>query len=293
MKIAISGEVPAQGYSFNDLLWIIKSLRVSAIELWPENIPYEDGSCPYTRSYAQRDLAKASKLLEKYSISACCVSFGGAFDSGFTVDKERYVQELKMAIDAAHVLGAGFVNSYLYHLSMDENPDLEYLYGLYAPAVEEAEKKGVVLLLENEAHDSTRNPVIMRNIIQRIGSPFFRANFDAVNYHQSSYECFPYSFDVLHDCFSYIHIKDGCIFDPDNPMHNPLFKGGRMTGANEGKYIYYPMMGQGTFNIPAEIEALRSSGYDGYVTLEPHVPIEYWPMYITHEVQYLKRLGLE
>ena len=63
MRIAISGEVPAKGYDLNEFLWIVKSLDVSAIEIWPENIPYHDGTNPYTRSYDGRDIDYAREML--------------------------------------------------------------------------------------------------------------------------------------------------------------------------------------------------------------------------------------
>ena len=292
MRIAISGEVPAKGYDLNEFLWIVRSLDVSAIEIWPENIPYPDGTNPYTRSYEDRDIDYAASLLEKYGITIACVSFGGAFDRRFTDDPAFYAKELTLAVRTAARLGAGFVNSYLYHLSMDKDPDIDRLSAIYAPAIEEAARLGVIILLENEAHDSTRDPYVMRSIIKSIDSPNFRVNFDAVNYYQSSYECFPYSFEILKDCFSYIHIKDGCIYNADDISQNPRCVGGEMSGANKGS-IYYPIMGNGVFNIPAEIRALKAIGYDGWCTLEPHVPIDLWGLYITKEVSYLKNLGLE
>ncbi len=293
MRIAISGEVPAKGYDLNEFLWIVKSLDVSAIEIWPENIPYHDGTNPYTRSYDGRDIDYAREMLSRYGITVACVSFGGAFDKRFTDDPDFYARELILSVRTAASLGSKYVNSYLYHLSMSKDPDISRLSSIYAPAVEEAERLGVVILLENEAHDSTRDPAVMRSIIKNIGSQNFRVNFDAVNYYQSSYECFPYSFEVLKDCFSYIHIKDGCIYNKDDISQNPRCVGGEMSGANEGNSIYYPIMGNGVFNIPAEIKALKSMGYDGWCTLEPHVPIDLWGIYITKEVEYLKKLGLE
>ena len=40
MKLAISGEVPAKGFGLDEFLQIVSDLGVSAIEIWPENIPF-------------------------------------------------------------------------------------------------------------------------------------------------------------------------------------------------------------------------------------------------------------
>lgn len=292
MRLAISGEVPAQGYPLETLLPLIRSFGVSALELWPENIPVLEGKTTHPRSYRNRDVKAAQKLLTEHGIEVACATFGGAFDRYFTEDTAFYTEELICCIEVASALGAKFVNSYLYYLSMDDEPDYDYLKALYAPAIAVAERLDITLLLENEAHDSTKNPQVMKEIIQRINSKHFRTNFDAINYYQASYEGFPYAFMLLKDCFSYIHIKDGCIYNPHDPSHNPCCKGGEMTGANVGSTIYYPLMGTGVLNIPAEITALRNMGYQQWCTIEPHVPIDMWESYIREEVKYLKKLGL-
>lgn len=292
MKIAISGETPAKAYSFEDFLEIVQRLGISAIEIWPENLPTQDGANAYSRSYSGRNLQKTKRVLNQYGITVACASFGGAFDKTYTKNTEIYTKELIECIKAAYELNAKFVNSYLYHISMESSPDYDYLAKLYRPAIEVAEKLGVILLLENEAHDSTRDPNVFKHIIDKMDSPFFRANFDAVNYYQSSYEAFPFCFNALKHSFSYIHVKDGCIYNSDNPNHDPRCKGGEMTGYNAGASIYYPRMGQGVLNIPGLINGLEQLGYDGWCTLEPHVPAELWETYITTEVEYLKNLGL-
>lgn len=293
MKLAISGEVPAKGFCLDDFLQIVSGLNVSAIEIWPENIPFIEGKNGLYKSYKNRDINKALELLNKWNIEVACASFGGAFDTQFTDNLGFYTEELIVAIQVASRMGAKYVNSYLYHLSMEDEPDYDKLKRIYYPAIEEAEKAGIVLLLENEAHDSTKNPFVMKKIIEDMNSRFFKANFDATNYYQSSYEPFPFSFEVLRNDFSYIHIKDGCIYDEKNKTHNKKCVGEYMTGANIGKHIYYPLMGRGVINIVGEIKELEKMGYDGWCTIEPHVPIDLWGMYITEEVHFLNNLGIK
>lgn len=292
MKIAISGETPAKAFSLEEFLKFVKNLNISAIELWPEQIPLLDGSSEYSRSYYGRNVPEAKKLLKKYEIEVACATFGGAFDENYTQNPEKYINELVKCIEVAHELGAGFVNSYLYHLCMDEKPDYSSLKKLFQPAIKAAEKYEIVLLLENEAHDSTRNPSVFKQIIETMDSPFFRANFDAVNYFQASYEGFPFCFNEVKESYSYIHIKDGCLFNPNDPTHDARCVGGGMTGFYDGNSIYYPYMGQGVLNIPGLVHALKQHGYDGWCTLEPHVPVDLWESYIINEVNYLKNLGL-
>lgn len=290
MKIAISGETPAKKYNLEEIAAFISQYGAAGIEIWPENIPPLEGAVCVHRLYRDRNIDKAREILDKYNISCACVAFGAAFDKGLAADENLFSRELAEAVDAAARLGAKFVNHYLYYVSMDDTADTERLKRIYAPAIAAAEEKGITLVLEDEAHDSTKNPMEMKRIVEAMGSNNFKTNFDAVNYYQANYEGFPYAYNILRSHIKYVHIKDGCEFAPEHG-HTSDALGGEMSNAKTGKSIFYPLIGTGAMNIIGELKALADSGYDGWCTLEPHTTPELWHSYIKAEIEFLKSSG--
>lgn len=286
MKIAVSGETPGKRYSLPEIAMLIHEYGASAIELWPENVPPAFGGAR-DRLYRNRDIGLAQAILDQEGIEVACVSFGGAFDRGIAENESLYSLELARAVDVAKALGAKYVNHYLYYLSMEERADVESLKSLFAPAVEKAEAAGITMVLENEAHDSTKNPKEMLRIVEAMDSKRFKINYDAINYFQAAYEGFPYAYEVLKDKIAYIHVKDGCMFVPEHG-HSTDALGGKMSGAYDGQFIYYPPMGDGFLNIYGLIRRIKADGYEGWCTLEPHTTPELWHDYIKSEISYLK-----
>lgn len=287
MRIAVSGETPGKAYNLEEIASYIRAYGADAIELWPENVP---GEPDVRRFYRGRDLGAAEKILARAGVDTACVAFGAAFDRALTADESTYARELARAVEVAAQLGANRVNHYLYYLSMTPRADLERLKRIFSPALERAEQLGVTLVLEDEAHDSTRDPREMLRIVRAFDSPYFRTNFDAINYDQASFEGFPGAYATLRGHISYVHIKDGCIYNPEaGHMIDSL--GGDMTGANAGNKIYYPFIGTGKLNIPGLLQVLHADGYDGFCTIEPHTSIELWHAYAKEEIRYLQATG--
>jgi sugar phosphate isomerase/epimerase len=261
------------------------------MEIWPENIPAAGGKEVFHRLYKNRDLSLAARILNSAGVEPVCVAFGAALDRDLAADRELYAEELVRAVVVAAELGASLVNHYLHYLSMADTADLEMLRALYSPAVEEAEKRGICLVLENEAHDSTKDPQEMKRIVEGMGSSHFRTNFDVTNYYQASCEGYPYAYTVLKSLISYVHIKDGCIHVPDHG-HKEETMGGAMSGFLHGKNIQYPEIGSGAINFCGLLESLHRDNVSRYCTIEPHTNIDCWHIYAKHEIDYLKKHGL-
>ena len=110
-----------------------------------------------------------------------------------------------------------------------------------------AEKQDVVLLHENEkAIYGDTAPRCLR-IMQRFYGPHFRAVFDFANFVQCGQDTLA-AYELLKPYIAYVHIKDA------------LADGGRVTPA-----------GWGQGNVKAILADLKASGYDGYLSLEPHL----------------------
>lgn len=291
MELAISGEALGSVFPLEKILEIIKRHGVNAIEIWPENIPVSEGkTLIHKRLYANRDIKKAKELLDEAGVKTACVCFGAGFAKELAEDKKLFSAELKRAVQAAHELGAKVVNHYCYYVAMGGRYSVDELKEYYGEAIEEAEKYRIYLALENEAHDITKNPVQMKEIVEAMGSAYFRTNYDAANYYQAGYEGFPYAYEVLKDIIVHVHIKNGCIYHPEYG-HRSECKGGAMTGLLSGEDIYYPAASDGAVNVDGLIRRLIKDGYQGFCSLEPHTTPEVCMEYYKAETDYLYQRG--
>jgi sugar phosphate isomerase/epimerase len=242
----------------------------------------------HKRLYQNRDVAAAAKILSGKNAAVPCIAYGAGFDKNLAADVELFASQFKLAVEVAHELGAGLVNHYCYHVQMEEHFDTARLKRYYGPAIETAEKLGVTITLENEAHDATRSPEGMRRIVEAMRSPRFRTNFDATNYYQAGFEAFPEAYEILKDLIAYVHIKNGCIYRPEFG-HAADRRGGRMTGKMAGNDIYYPTAGDGAVNIGGLMRRLMEDGYDGWYALEPHTTPETALFYYEKETEFVRR----
>jgi len=291
MKLGISGQVLSETKSLEEILQILKKHDVKNIEIWPCNISGTDNNskiCPDT--YEGRDILKAKDILKEYGIAVACVSMSAAFNREISSNVEVYASALRYTVEVAKELGASYVNHYCYYLCLEEASDAVRMMKYWEPALNLAEREGIVMCLENEAHDATRTPVGMYRIIEQLGSKNFKTNYDATNYYHAGQEGFPHGYDVLKDHIAYVHIKNGCIYDPDSG-HSEKSKGTPMTGAFASNNIYYPPIPEGAVNIDGLLLRLERDGYDGFCVLEPHTTAENAEGYYFQEVGYLRNRG--
>ncbi len=290
MKYGISGQVLGGAKSLEETVLLMKKYGIENMEVWPENIPACEGKEVNWSVYEGRDIKKAKKILEDNGMKVVCVTMGAGFDYEISSDAKKYSEALTYAVEVAKELGAGIVNNYCYNISLGETPDTDKFVKYVEPAVRLAESEGIVLCLENEAHDSTRTPEGMLSMVKAVNSKNFKTNFDATNYYHAGVEAFPHAYEVLKGHIGYVHIKNGCIYDP-GAGHSEKNKGGPMTGVLESNTIYYPYIAEGEVNIDGLLLRLERDGYDGYCVLEPHTVAENAESYFREETAYLKNRG--
>ncbi len=287
MKLGISGQALAGVKTLEEIFQLLKSYGIEYIELWGDNIPFEKNKTGYSGGFVDKDAEYVLSLMQVYNIKVSCVTFGGAFDETlFKGDSRDYSDQLVAAVKFAEKVGAKTVNHYCFYISMEEI-NLERIEQYMRPAIIQAKKSNITLALENEAHDSTAKPEMMKQILELIGEECFKTNFDATNYYHAGCEGFPYSYNLLKDYIAYVHIKNGCIFDKS--MHDGLDgKGTPMSGIFTGNTIFYPQISDGAVNIGGLIMRLKDDRYEGFVTLEPHVSPQSVDKYYESEIKYLK-----
>ncbi len=110
-----------------------------------------------------------------------------------------------------------------------------------------ARQEDVVLLHENEKDIYGDTVVRCADIMDTLSCEHFRFVFDPANFVQCG-EDTKTAYDTLHKHICYMHIKDALLAD------------GRVTPA-----------GKGDGNVPYILTQLFAKGYDGFLSLEPHL----------------------
>jgi len=117
-----------------------------------------------------------------------------------------------------------------------------------AALLAQAEGRPVILLHENERHIYGDIPRRCLDIFETLNSPQLRMTFDPANFVMCGVRPFSEGYDMLKDYIRYVHIKDGLMADR------------RVVPA-----------GKGDGQVRELLAALQERGFDGYLSLEPHL----------------------
>lgn len=260
MKLGFSGQALGHVMSFGEICRIARKYGMTACEIWEVNAGNNIG-------YADKDVSKIKKIAEDEGVQIDCVTLGEAFNVNDDTVPERYAANLCSAIEAAKFLGAGRVNHYCAGISPSE-ADFKRMEKYWSEPIYLAEKLGIILALENEAHDATKTPDRMIKIIEHFNSPFFKTNLDVTNYYQAGCDGFPDAYDLLRSHIGYIHIKNA--------------------RRNLDGFRYVPIP-RGAVNIGGLLTQVIEEGvYDGLCSLEPHTAPEKVEEYYAIETEWLK-----
>lgn len=162
---------------------------------------------------------------------------------------EHEVERLRRAITAARALGAKYIRIFsFYYEGRDAEEVRDDVITRMRTLAEAAEEAGVILLHENEKDIFGDIPSRVLDIIETVNSPALRVCWDAANFVQVGIKPFDEAYLALRPHLEYVHVKDA------------LFADASVVPAGEGD-------GQ----VQQTIDALRDSGYSGFVSLEPHL----------------------
>lgn len=279
MEIAISGQLLSGSFDLDSTLQTIAAYGVHTVELWPENLP--GGTTQEERAgYRDRDLATTRRLLAEHGMSLACLTIASGMSRAYhTGGVAAATAALVDAVDAAAELASPRVNTYLAGL------DPETFAQIVRPAARHAEPLGITLVLENEAHDDSGPASSVRAIIERIAMPNVGVLFDPCNFYQANDEPFPAAFEVLSDLIRYAHLKGGCHYRETLGLAH--HRGGTLRD-QPNRYLAYVAIEDSAFNPQAFLTALAATGYDGPITIEPHVPVAHATAFYDRDVAYLR-----
>jgi sugar phosphate isomerase/epimerase len=172
----------------------------------------------------------------------------GAADLGF----DAQIALLKHCFEIARILGAPYVRTFTFWKHGALTPAVEdAIVAAYAAPAKLAEEVGLTLLVENEHACYTGTGDETARIVRRIASPNVKIVWDPGNAIFAGETPFPDGYNAVKPYLAHVHVKDA--------RPNPE------SGAME-----WVVVGDGLADWPAQVRALRSDGYDGYLSLETH-----------------------
>jgi 3-dehydroshikimate dehydratase len=162
-----------------------------------------------------------------------------------------HLERFRRALDVAEFFAAPFMRVFSFYVPPRQaaeyrNQVMEYMSGL----ADAAKGRKVTLALENEHGLYGDLPGRSLDVIETLNSPQWTTCYDPCNYIMEGLHPFTQAFPLLADTIGYLHIKDGSIATRK-----------------------ICVAGEGDGGIPETLAALRKGGYNGFLSLEPHLLI--------------------
>jgi sugar phosphate isomerase/epimerase len=221
---------------------VLQALGASYIEVrsaWGTNIV----------DLSEDQLAALAKLLDEKSMQVSAIASPiGKVDVSLPVEHE--VERLRRAVNAAKVLRAKYIRifSFYYGESVPVDSIRDAVIERMRALAAVAEQEGVVLLHENEKDIFGDVPDRVLDIIESVNSPALKVAWDAANFVQVGVKPFDEAYGKLRPHLEYLQVKDA------------LFSNGHVVPA-----------GEGDGDVLRTVEALKSDGFTGFASLEPHL----------------------
>jgi sugar phosphate isomerase/epimerase len=156
---------------------------------------------------------------------------------------------LARAITVARALGTARVRIFSFYPAAGEEspPAREAVLTRLRTLTAQARAAGVTLLHENEKDIYGDSIARCVDLLQGVDDPHFRALLDPANFLQCGQRPYPDAYAALQPWLAYVHVKD---VDRDGTL---------------------VVAGAGEANWPGLLARLRADGYDGFLSLEPHL----------------------
>lgn len=168
---------------------------------------------------------------------------------GILDDFDKHFEEYKRAVEIAHMMECHNLRMFSFYLPKDSNPsDYESaVFDRLGRFADYAKENDAVVLHENEKGIYGEKAPECRKIMDAFYGDHFKAIFDFANYVQCNQDTLE-AYKLLKDYIAYIHVKDALVTD------------GSVVPA-----------GFGDGNVKTILTDLFISGFEGYLSLEPHL----------------------
>lgn len=198
--------------------------------------------------YTPEEMKQIKKRLDEngFSVSAVGSPIGKI---EITDDMDAQMVLFRNVMELAKILETPYIRLFSFFMPKGEDPakyrdEVLRRMNQYVTA---AKGSGLILLHENEKNIYGDTAERCLDIVESIGSDQLRVTFDPANFVECNEETYPKAYHMLRPYLTYMHIKD-CL---------------------RGSYVV--PAGQGDGNVEQILRELSSSGYRGFLSLEPHL----------------------
>jgi sugar phosphate isomerase/epimerase len=194
-------------------------------------------------------LARAKDLLSSYQLG---VSSIGSPIGKILIDDdfEPHLARARHAADVARYFDAPYIRVFSFFMPEGSDPDSyrDEVLRRMSQLAKVAEEADVVLVHENEKDIYGDIPRRCLDIVESVGSPNLKVAWDAANFVQVGVRPFTEGYALLRPHLEYVQIKDALL--------------------TTGEVV---KSGEGDGEVVETIRELRSDGFDGFFSLEPHL----------------------
>jgi L-ribulose-5-phosphate 3-epimerase len=217
-------------------------------------------------SLDEKQVGEARRILQKYKLKVTDiasplfkadwpgapkskVSEGGGFGANFTLAQQDEV--LERAIDMAKAFQTDRVRCFDFWRLQNQTPYRDAINEKLRDAAAKAEKKGIILVLENESACNTATGAEAAKVLSAVQSPSFMLNWDPGNAAATGEIAYPDGYNLLpKDRIGHCHCKDA-------------------VKKSNNQFDWAPM-GGGVIDWAGQFKALKRDGYRFAVSLETH-----------------------
>ena len=159
-----------------------------------------------------------------------------------------HLEQLRRGIEVAHRMGTRNIRMFSFYVPAERRKEARSaVIDRMGEMIRCAEENDAVLLHENEKGIYGEMAAECRDLMDTFYGPHFQAIFDFANFVQAGQDTLE-AYELLKDFIVYIHVKDAV----------------RGTGA-----VVPAGMGDG--NVKDILDKLTRSGFDGFLSIEPHL----------------------
>jgi len=164
---------------------------------------------------------------------------------------EEHLEILKRCGYLADIFGTRMTRCFSFWREEDPSAVWDEIVERLQHSVKLAQEYGLVLAMENETSCNGGTPQEVRSLVDAVDSPTLGIMWDAGNAQWVDIEAYPHGYEVVKDRIYHVHIKDPVV-EADGTRHGAVF-------------------GEGLVNFRDMFVALQADGYDGPLSLEPHL----------------------
>ena len=199
---------------------------------------------------SEEETSRFASMLDEHGVAVSAIgSPVGKSSLDDPLDNE--VARLDRVMDIAERLGTGYVRIFSFFVPDGSSHDAlrAEVMDRMSTLAQHAERRGIVLLHENEKGIYGDIPKRGHDLVTTVNSPALRLTWDSANFVQLGVKPFTDGYELLAPYVDYLQIKDA------------LFADRSVVPA-----------GEGDGELRETLAAFARDGFEGFASLEPHLP---------------------